>query len=484
MSFGGRSIWSDTPQVKNFPCFSLLKYNRAVSSPGQNGSRTRLEQVPPPGMEWPFTETPRRNLIYHIWPVHGSMWKWNLKHLKRRIDLFNGKRILGIVTDAQTVTAEEVKEFMAGHGFDFVVAQNDRLGEVITFPAMLDQVASDDPNEVTMYAHAKGVKYEPNIPAPVRRWAEVQYQVTMGDWLRVRNHLQRFAMTGAFRMFGRFRAHRYLANWHYSGTCFWMRNAHVFSRGRIEIPQFYGGVETWPGTVFRKEETTCLFMDGLRQVPYYPEFWERTAEPALRRWQSEIKLPPVPETLLHPLPFKDHTKPRMEQLPEEFEWWVQCLLDAQVGRVLTIGSREGGVEWHLAREFFCRGRKIEITAIEKNPQPTLRETFSDAEQRFQQQLKIVAADSTTSEIRASLADNYDAVFIDGDHSYRASRSDFELARSLKAKLIGLHDIVDSDWHAAAHCCVSRLWAELTQQYRTEHKILSNWGGIGIVFFGH
>jgi hypothetical protein len=150
--------------------------------------------------------------------------------------------------------------------------------------------------------------------------------------------------------------------------------------------------------------------------------------------------------------------------------------------VLTIGSREGGVEWHLAREFFEQNRKLEITAIEKEPHPELTRTFRDAEQRFGQTLRLVAGDSTAEATRAQLADQYDAVFIDGDHSYKGSASDFRLAQSLNPKLVGLHDIVDSDWHAAAHCCVSRLWRELSQQYRTLEKTSRDWGGIGVVMF--
>jgi hypothetical protein len=126
---------------------------------------------------------------------------------------------------------------------------------------------------------------------------------------------------------------------------------------------------------------------------------------------------------------------------------------------------------------------IEITSIEKNPTTSLVQTFDDAERRFHQSLKLVIADSTSASIRAQLADQYDAVFIDGDHSYRVCRSDFRLAKSLKPRLIGLHDIVDSDWHACARCCVSRLWAELSQQYRTEHQASGEWGGIGVVILG-
>ena len=145
-------------------------------------------------------------------------------------------------------------------------------------------VASSDANEITFYGHAKGVKYEPNIPLPIRRWSEVQYQVVLDDWLTIREQLQRYAMTGPFKRYGRFNPHHNLADWHYSGTYFWMRHSHLFARDYQNIPQFYGGVETWPGTVFRKEETACVFVDDLgpsrAHHPYYPEFWV-TAEPAL-----------------------------------------------------------------------------------------------------------------------------------------------------------------------------------------------------------
>jgi glycosyltransferase involved in cell wall biosynthesis len=444
---------------------------------------TQKSELPAPGVgSWPFSLMPRRNLIYHIWPVRGAMWQWNLEQLKKRIDIFNGRRIIGIVHDDRSVPPEEVKEFLAGHGFEFIIAKNDERGEAITFPLMMREVASVDPNEITFYGHAKGVKYEPNVPVPVKRWAEVQYRVALDDWFTIREHLQRFAMTGSFRRPGRFGAHRNLADWHYSGTYFWMRNAHVFTRNYSEVPQFYGGVETWPGTIFRKSETACLFIDDVSQHPYYQDFWRNMAEGEFRRWESTVRPFPPPSDLVQPLPYKSYTEPRMEQNPDEFDWWVRLLLQEQVSSVLTIGSRNGGVEWHLAREFFEHDRKIEITAIEKDFNPQLAQTFSDAERRFHQTLRLVIADSTSPSIRAQLADHYDAVFIDGDHSYRACSSDFVLAKSLNPRLIGLHDVVDSDFHAYSFCCVSRLWGELTAQYHTQQKISGDWGGIGVVIF--
>lgn len=471
---------SDLPEVQNV-LSDAAENGKLKESSGAVPNESKNEKLPRPGADlYPFTEMPRRNLIYHIYPVRGSMWSWNLEQLKRRVELFNGKRIVGIVYDDRSESPERVQEYLDGHDFEFIIEKNDIRGEAITFPRMLEKIASNDPNEITFYAHAKGVKYEPGVPPPVIRWAEVQYRVSLDNWQMVRNQLQRFAMTGPFKRLGRFSAHQQLADWHYSGSYFWMRNAHIFSRNYKNIPQFYGGVETFPGTVFRKEETTCLFMDNVKQSPYLQKFWSSTANSLFKRWESGVRGYPPPPDLLHPLPYKGYVEPRIEQKPDEFDWWVKKLLDARVARVLTIGSKEGGVEWHLAREFFEHGRKIEITAIEKYPDAKLLQNFQEAENRFGQKLNLVSADSSSASIKEHLLDQYDAAFIDGDHGYRVCMSDFLLAKSLKAKLIGFHDIVDSDWHAAALCCVSRVWTELSQQYKTESRASGDWGGIGVV----
>jgi len=116
-----------------------------------------------------FHTMPRRNLLYHVWPVRGGTWKWNLDELKQRIDLFNGRRIVGIVCDARSEPADAVQEYLEGHGCEYVVTNNDERGEAATFPLMLERVASDSPDELSFYAHAKGVKYEPQFPPNVRR---------------------------------------------------------------------------------------------------------------------------------------------------------------------------------------------------------------------------------------------------------------------------------------------------------------------------
>jgi hypothetical protein len=478
--------------IKQGYCFLGVKGGRAKLrninlvdlSSAKTVVRTNGNGTTKPGAQpLPFTATPKRNLLYHVWPVNGTMWKWNLDQLLKRVELFNGRRVMSIVHDERSATPDEVQQVVAGHGFEFVIAPNDERGEAINFAEMMRMVASRDANELTFYGHAKGVKYEPDVPQPIRRWSEVQYQVVLDDWLAIREQLQRYAMTGPFKRYGHYKPHHNLADWHYSGTYFWMRHAHVFARDYQSIPQFYGGVETWPGTVFRKEETGCVFVDDLGPShiyhPYFPEFW-RTAEPALKRWQASVRKFPPPRDLVTPRPFKDNTKHPMEQKPEEFEWLLDLLLKENVDRLLVVGSKGGGLEWHLAREFFANQRRIEITTIKRESDASVVEVFRNAEEHFGQQITLILAKESLACVRAQLAPQYTGVFLDGDHGYKGCKADFDLALTLKPRLIALHDIVDSDWHAYARCCVSRVWNELKGRHRTVEKASDEWAGIGVV----
>lgn len=422
----------------------------------------------------PFDAPPRRNLLYHLWPVRGSTWRWNLEQLLQRVDLFNGRRVIGIVSDERTDPADAVQAMLEGHGFDCVLEANDGRGEGVTFAAMLDRVASFDRNELSYYAHAKGVKYEPDFPPAVRRWAEVQYAVTLDDWGAVREQMQRYAMTGIFRKHGRFRNHHDVGDWHYSGTFFWMRHAHVFRRRWQEVPQFYGGVEAWPGTLFDAGETGCLLLDQLRELPYQERFWKVRGDPAFRRWQSLLRPMTPPPDLQSPRPFEGHARPRLEQKPDEFGWWLDALLGEPVRSVLFLGAGWGGEEWHVARRFHEAGRNITIATLAPAARREWHEAAADARERF----------GIAPQLAATPPAQADAVFIDGDHGYRACRRDVELARSLQPRLLALHDIVDSDWHAHNRCCVSRVWAELRAAQRPgediEERAGPDWGGIGLL----
>jgi hypothetical protein len=440
------------------------------------GNRPRFEPLL-------FSAMPRRNLIYHVWPVRDSLWRWNIEQLLQRIDIFNGRRIVGIVHDSKSESPEEVIKSFEGHGCEFVVRANDSLGEAITFPEMLERVASEDPNEITFYAHAKGVKYGPNASPPVRQWSEALYITNLDDWLRVLHQLEQFAMTGAFKMRGRFRSHRECSDWHYSGTFFWFRHAHVFSRSWRVVPQFYCGVEAWPGTLFQSEETGCLFFDGITELPYLANFWRRRGDAALKGWLAARKLVSIPDNLAHPLAPAREAGPRLEQVPGEFEWLTSQLLAAGVRSVLTIGALHGGMEWWLARAYHNAGVSLQLTVIESNPLPDLRVTLDDAMKQFGASIKLIEGSSRFAVAQGQLESPFDFVFSDADHRYAGVRADLELARAVNAPRIAFHDILDSHWHVQCRCCVSRLWHELKNRYQTCQYGQGDWGGIGVASIG-
>lgn len=433
--------------------------------------------LPPQGI--PYAHTPRRHLLYHVWPVRDSIWRWNVERLLADIDLFNGRRIIGIVHDAKSEPPELVKAAFAGHGCEFIELPNDPTGECLTFPAMLKTVASLDPDDVTFYGHAKGVRHGKAVSASIRRWTEALYDISLCQWPLVAEQLRSHALTGSFRMLGRFRAHQHLGDWHYSGTFFWLRHALVFQRPVDTVPAFYGGVEVWPGLHFRREETGCLLFDKLRELPYNEAFWRATGTPVLARWKAARTGVAPPASLQTPAPFEGHTFPRLEQIPEEFAWFLEQLVAAAPRSILTIGSMHGGVEWHIARRFRERHLDVQITAVDLGGRPELLQAMADAGARWSQRMETVIGDSTAAATRAQLAPHYDAVFIDGDHGYRGARLDFEFALTRTPRLIALHDIVDSMWHAEARCCVSRLWSEIEALGNGEALRLGEWGGIGI-----
>jgi hypothetical protein len=371
-------------------------------------------------------------------------------------------------------------DYLQGHGCEFIVAPNDRTGECVTFPRMLRELASDDPNEISFYGHAKGVKYEPQLPPPVRRWAEVQYQSTLDDWLAVRRDLERFAVTGPIKRMGRYVNHQRLGDWHYCGTFFWLRHQAVFPRVGTDVPDFYGGVEAWPGIHFRDHEAGCLFMNAGRQAPYLESFWRSRGDRARASWKARRGSVPVPPDLATPVPLDDQVCPRTEQKPRELAWWIGLLLQHRVRSLLVIGCAHGGVEWHVARVLRAHGHDIALTSLEAHPGAELQSSLEHIRTVFRQEARLVAADSGAAAVAAMLAPGYDAVFIDGDHGYRAVHGDWLLAQRLRPRLVGLHDIVDSDWHAQNRCCVSRLWREISVAHATEERAGADWGGIGVV----
>lgn len=241
----------------------------------RNGSGPPVEKIN-------FVEPVRRNLLYHIYPMKNNrgIWQWNLDQLIQRIDLFTGKRIVGIVHDNLSDSPEEVKDYLHGYVDNFVILKNNKkLGEGITYESMMERIESFDINEITFRAHAKGVSKNVNNLPWIKKWIEIMYAVCLDDWQFVKSQLGEFAVVGPFRCHKRMGG----ASWFFSGAFYWFRNRDVFQRNWKLLQGQRVGIETWPHDMFWMNETGCLFNDETDSL-YEDDYINEEVWPKYRKW--------------------------------------------------------------------------------------------------------------------------------------------------------------------------------------------------------
>lgn len=217
-------------------------------------------------LEWDRTT---RNLLYFVWPVASNdLWKWNLDQLKKRLHLFNGVKQITVATDNTTVSSREVEDYIGDSSVHVRPVKNHkRLREASHWAKSVAAVQSFDPLEITFCAHAKGVRLQwlkgDRDPADTHvtiKWTQMMYESCLDYPHLISQQLSTFAMTGAFKKYGQFTT-RGNHRWHYSGTFYWFRNRDVFRRNWMHVDRRFFGTESWPGYLFRPEETACLFGD-------------------------------------------------------------------------------------------------------------------------------------------------------------------------------------------------------------------------------
>jgi len=240
---------------------------------------------------------PTRHLLYHCWPK-APAWRRNLDQLIRRIDLFNGRRVVAIASGRGTDPPGAVREVLKGHVHEFIEVQNDRrLREVKTFLPLWERVVTADPNHVTFFGHTKGAQYGRDPGSVTHRWADLMYEVCLDYWPLVAEALRHRPLVGAVKRVGAyFNGSR--SQWHYPGSFHWFRNADVFAKPRWRnIDRQYWGIESWPSLHFRSEEAAALFLEGGAEQGwlYDPAVWASVIG-QLTDWRkaNERHLQPVP----------------------------------------------------------------------------------------------------------------------------------------------------------------------------------------------
>jgi len=420
--------------------------------------------------QWQCESRPKVNLVYHLWPRKG-LWERHLQRLQQLIALCDGRVIVGISTDAETDRFEDVAAAVwpaqegRVHWLPSVNIRHNqgiwsrgaRFGELQTaIPAM--ELLRDLPEDsVTLYAHGKGMQDHTFRSNAVRVWTDIMYESIMFPIDKTIETISSgYECVGNFRTFG-LRPLMCSYKWHYAGTFYAFRTrALVNSSGVAKYQMRYGGTEAWLGDHIRPSMAACEFADN---------------SPIIRQYDDNL-MTEVAGDYLRYESMQHGNGPKLEQHRREWAWFLRQVSD--VKSMLIIGSRFGGMEHHLRNVF----AEMRLVSVDLDPDATNK---TDC---------LVIGDSHNSEIQDLLRNRgpFDAVFIDGDHTYDGVKLDFEFACSLNPRYVFLHDITNDIYHQATGCQVERLWKEIVSDagslgWATDSFAVGcGWGGIGKVIF--
>lgn len=228
----------------------------------------------------------KRNLIYYVYPLRGSVWQWNVSQIKRFIPQFSeGKKIVVVAQDDKTEKAGLVADMLACADAEIHAVPNDKsMWETRWFLESLERVASIDENECTFYAHAKGVTKGGRYLSSIMAWTYALYFMNLGCIDLIDHLLKKYSTVGAFRVgMGVHPFPDNEAKWYYSGTFFWLRHAPLFAGNWRTIAPMAYGVESYPGRHIPIGMSYDL-TDGRPHSPYM----DRTPRMQCEQWLEEM----------------------------------------------------------------------------------------------------------------------------------------------------------------------------------------------------
>ena len=406
----------------------------------------------------PFLCQPIVHFGAHLWPVlypdePKRPWVKQIALWHELAEQINGRLIVGVATGPNTATFAEIEDYF-GERFELFELPNDPIeGENPTFRELLQRLPSG-PDDVLIYAHAKGVQSPRRNCEAIHLWTELLYETVVFNWPTALDKLAAgYKACGSFRSFTT--AQNIIPHgWYYSGTFFLARLKHLRDQDHQPkaVNQIWGGVEHFLGTHFPASECWCDFADGrdMEQEYHMARMFPAICHDSLN-WEAER--------------LRKRCGVRCEQHARELDWFFDQLLPSD--RVLVIGSRNGGLETLLK----ARYPGLSTVSIDPEPMPDNEQT-----------LIIGSSHDNEVQLQARALGPYDVVFIDGDHSLAGVTQDWEFAKKLKPRLVAFHDIIDTTFHRSHDCHVAPLWTEINEVYHTNEKIVGGgWGGIGVVY---
>ena len=228
-----------------------------------------------------------RNLIYHVCPLAANeLWKKNVAQLRKRLSIFNGRKVIAIATGKGCRPPGEVEALLPG--CEFLRLPNDaELREVATFLPLLLSVADPDPRQATWYGHSKGNSTEGSVKGSIY-WRNAMYHHLLDRWQECMEELETHAAVGTHKMvwppgFRPYPSGLDHGNWMFAGTFYWFRHARVFNHPDWrQVPMDRYGAESWLAGLFDQSEAASVY-----------QLWPDDAHPAPNPYDPTLYPDPI-----------------------------------------------------------------------------------------------------------------------------------------------------------------------------------------------
>jgi hypothetical protein len=185
----------------------------------------------------------------HLWPVKGY-WGDHAKKWNELASKINGRTYIVVALD-ETTDSEEYVRSQFSPNIELIFTQNTDAGESPSFEILLRKIPKGQ-NDIFIYAHSKGVRKHTYSSQPVKKWTKIMYDTVVFNFSSIVEKFSKgYKCFGSFRTFGdQPLSPKY--RWHYAGTFFAIRSKYI--PDDTTVKNAYGGVEAWPGSVFKAEE--------------------------------------------------------------------------------------------------------------------------------------------------------------------------------------------------------------------------------------
>jgi len=278
-----------------------------------------------PDGRWPIQ---RANLLYYVLPLRHpeNVWQWNVEQIRRRLSLFNGRRIVTIATagPGERLALEPPEKVIEAFGdaaarIEFIQRPNDQYWETPHFRRGLVMLAygvsadeadtiirtagnegnkelpsfpsvRNSSSEATFYAHAKGVRRAKQ--EAVRAWTQKMYAHNLDRWDEIRELLSVYPCCGIAQQPSNPANLRDGGGWHFAGTFFWFNHALFGGETWKNLRDHTHAVEGYLSAQFRADEAYCLAFKNCGPVYTASSWLDRAAE---ARDSANVPQAPPPE---------------------------------------------------------------------------------------------------------------------------------------------------------------------------------------------